>query len=148
MTIILITAISILVLTGLAWIAGKSLRFPVCPICVGVAGTWIWMLAARFAGLAIDATMLAILIGGSVVGVAYQLEKRLPQGRSQLLWKTLFFPTGFAAAYGIAIAHWTLAVTATVAVLLLAAMFFLSHRLSRTNDEAVGKLEKQMKECC
>ena len=49
MTIILITAISILVLTGLAWIAGKSLRFPVCPICVGVGATWIGMLAARFA---------------------------------------------------------------------------------------------------
>ncbi len=148
MAIVLITAVSILVLAGLAWIAGKFLRFPVCPICVGVGATWIGMLAARFAGFAIDATMLAVLIGGSVVGIAYQLEKRLPGGRSRLLWKTLFFPTGFAAAYGVAVANWGMAATAAAALLLLSAVFLLPHRLSGTDDEVVEKLEKRMKECC
>ena len=148
MTIVLITAISILVLTGLAWLASRGLRVSVCPICIGVGGTWLWMIGARLAGFAIDATMLAVLIGGSVVGVAYQIEKRLPQGRSQLLCKTLCFPAGFAAAYAIVVEHWGLALTAGVLLALLSALFLLPHRFSRTDDESVGKLEKQMKECC
>lgn len=148
MILVLITTVSILVLTGLAWIAGRYLRFPVCPICVGVAGTWIGMLGARFVGIAINDVMLGILLGGSVVGIAYQLEKRLPQGRSQLLWKSLFFPVGFAAAYGIVAANWALAATAAAVLLALSAMLFLPHRLSETNDVTVGKLEEQMKKCC
>jgi len=148
MTIILITAISILGITGFAWLAGKVLPFRVCPICVGVAGTWIWMLSARLAGFAFDASMPAILLGGSVVGMAYQLEKHLPQGRSALLWKTLFLPTGFGAAYGLIVPHWSLLAMAVAALLLLAAVFFVPRHHSERNSAAVEKLERDMKKCC
>ena len=148
MTVLVITAISILVLTGLAWLAGKALRFPLCPICIGVAGTWVWMLAARFAGHAIDVAMLAILVGGSVAGIACQLEKRLPAGRSPLLWKTLFFPIGFTAAYGIVAAQWVPMVMAVGALALVSAVFFLPRRHLGANDAAVRKIEEQMKKCC
>ena len=148
MTIILITIISILAITGLAWLAEKVLPFPVCPICAGVAGTWLWMLAARLAGFAFDAAMLAILVGGSVVGVAYQLEKHLPRGRSPLLWKTLFLPIGFVAAYGLVIPHWSVLATAAVVLLLLTAVFFMPRRDSQDNSAAVEKLETEMKKCC
>ncbi len=148
MTIILITTISILAITGFAWLAGKILPFRVCPICVGVAGTWIWMLAARLAGFAFDASMLAILLGGSVVGLAYQLETHLPQGRSPLLWKTLFLPIGFMLAYGLAVPHWSLLATAVAALLLLTAVFFAPRRHSEKNSAAIEKLERDMKKCC
>ena len=148
MTIILITTLSILAITGFAWLAGKILPFRVCPVCAGVTGTWIWMLAARLAGFAFDATMLAILLGGSAVGMAYQLEKHLSQGRSPLLWKTLFLPTGFAAAYGLAVAHWSLLAMAVAALLLLTAVFFVPRRHSEKNSAAVEKLEQDMKKCC
>ncbi|MEK7877081.1 MAG: hypothetical protein AAB325_12920 [Pseudomonadota bacterium] len=148
MTIILITTVSILAITGFAWLAGKALRFPVCPICIGVAGTWLWMLAAQLAGLAPDPSMLAILLGGSVVGPAYQLEKHLPQGRSPLLWKTLFLPIGFVAAYGVAVTHWSLLAMAAAALLLLTAVFFLRRHHAENNSAAVEKLEREMKKCC
>lgn len=148
MTIILITTISILAITGSALLAGKLLRFPVCPICVGVAGTWLWMLAARLAGFAFDASMLAILLGGSVVGIAYHLEKHLPRRRSPLLWKTLFLPTGFVAAYGLALPHWGALAITTVVLLLLTAVFFMARRDSEDNSAAVEKLEREMKKCC
>lgn len=148
MTIILITTISILAITGLAWLAGKILPFSVCPICAGVAGTWLGMLAARLAGFAFDASMLAILLGGSVVGMAYQLEKHLPQGRSPLLWKTLFLPMGFTAAYGLAVPHWSLLAMAVAALLLLTAVFFVPHRHAEKNSAAVEKLARDMKKCC
>ena len=148
MTIILITTVSILAITGFAWLAGKILPFRVCPVCVGVAGTWIWMLAAQLAGFAPDASMLAILLGGSVVGMAYQLEKHLPQGRSPLLWKTLLLPTGFAAAYGLAVAHWSLLAMAVAALLFVAAVFFVPRSHAEKNSAAVEKLEQDMKKCC
>ena len=148
MTVILITIISMLAITGLAWLATKVLPFPVCPICVGVAGTWLWMLAARLAGFAFDASMLAILLGGSVVGIAYHVEKHLPRGRSPLLWKTLFLPIGFVAAYGLAIPHWSVLAITAVVLLLLTAVFFLPRRNPEHNSAAVEKLEREMKKCC
>ncbi|MDP2664447.1 MAG: hypothetical protein Q8O97_00530 [bacterium] len=91
--------VSIAVITGAVWLVGKVLPFKVCPICAGVSGTWLWMLVALFLGYEIDLVIAAMLLGGSVVGIAYQLEKRLPAGHSPLLWKALFVPAGFVVAY-------------------------------------------------
>jgi len=57
---IVITTISIVAITGLVWGAKKILPFPVCPICAGVSGTWLWMLGLRFLGYPIDIAVLAI----------------------------------------------------------------------------------------
>ncbi len=143
MTIILITALSILALTGLAWLAGRNLPFSICPICVGIAGTWLWMLTARYTGFDFDISVLAILVGGSVVGIGDQLEKHLPQGRSPLLWKTLFFPVGFAAAYGLVMPHWNLLAIALVAILILMVIFFMPCFQSEENNAVVEKIKQQ-----
>lgn len=132
----------------LAWLAGRVARLPVCPVCAGVAGTWLWMLAARLAGIAIDGAVLAMLLGASVVGFAQWIETRLPAGRSPLLWKVLALALGFAAAYGLAAERWLLALAAA-AVLGLVAAFFLRPRRTVAGDSvAVAKLEERMKKCC
>jgi hypothetical protein len=143
-----LAVISIFALSGLAWLAGRALRFTLCPICFGVAATWLWMLGARFAGFPVDATMLAVLLGASVVGIADQLESRLPRGYSPLLWKTLTLPVGFAAAYGLAAEHWNVAAVAALALVLLAALFLLPRRPAAADEAVVEKLEQQMKNCC
>ena len=148
MTVILTTVLSVLIITGLAWAARRMLRISVCPICLGVGGTWLWMVVARYFGVAFDASMLPVLLGGSAVGVAYQLEKHLPDGRSPLLWKTLFIPVGLVAAYGLAAPNWTVLAAAIVALLLLAASFFVSPRIQAKDSATVEKLEQQMKKCC
>ena len=147
MTIALALA-SIFALAGLGWLAGKTLRLSLCPICFGVAGTWLWMLGARFAGFAVDTTMLAVLLGASVVGIAGQLETRLARGRSPLLWKTLALPVGFVAAYGLAAERWDVAAIAVLALGLLAALFLLPRRVAAADEDVVKKLEQQMKKCC
>ncbi|MFN7085251.1 MAG: hypothetical protein ACK4N4_01335 [Burkholderiales bacterium] len=148
MTTSLVTIVSIFAITGLAWLAAKILPFSICPICVGISGTWLWMLAGRFAGFDFDVSMLAILLGASVVGTGDQLEKRLPGGRSPLLWKTLFLPTGFVAAYGLAVPHWKLLTLAIVALLILATAFFVPRRQSGKNSTVIEKLKEDMKKCC
>ncbi len=148
MTVALTAVLSILAITGLAWAAKKMLRVPLCPICLGVGGTWLWMLIARYFGVAFDTSMLPVLLGGSAVGVAYQLEKRLPRGRSALLWKSLSIPAGLAAAYGVALPDWTLFAAALVALLILSVIFFVPPRLQANDGATVDKLAEQMKKCC
>ena len=148
MTAIALAVGSILVLAGLAWLAGKRTGLSICPICFGVAGTWSWMLAARFASFEIDPTMLAILLGASVVGFAHQLEPRLPRERSRLLWNTLVLPIGFVGVYGLVSERWSAAAAAALALALVTAWFVLPRRPVRTNEEVVKKLEQHMKRCC
>jgi len=148
MTAILATTASILAITGVAWAAKRLLRLPLCPICLGVGGTWLWMVAAREFGYTVDATMLAILLGGSVAGIAYQVEKRLPAGRSALLWKTLFIPLGFVAAYALAAPRWALLGTVSVALLVLTAFFMMAPGAPTAESEQVEELKKKMQECC
>jgi len=145
---IAVALVSIFALGGLAWLAGKALRASICPVCFGVAGTWLWMLGARYAGFPVDAAMLAVLLGASVVGIAGQLEGGLPQGRSALLWKTLALPLGFVAAYGLVTERWIVVAITGLALVLLAALFLLPRRLAATDEAAVKKLEQQMKKCC
>jgi len=148
MTTVAMMVVSIAVLAALAWVAGRALRIGLCPVCIGVVGTWAWMLAARLAGFAVDGLMLALLIGGSVTGIAYQLETRLPRGRSPLLWKGLFLPVGFAAGYALVAEQWALLALALVALALPAAMFVRSQRPPGTDAATVEKLEERMKKCC
>jgi hypothetical protein len=148
MTVAIATVVSILAIAALAWAVKWMLRVSVCPICLGVGGTWLTMVVARYFGVAFDTSMLPVLLGGSAVGVAYQLEKHLPEGRSALLWKTLFIPLSLAAGYGIALPDWTVLAAAAVAVLILSAFFFISPRSEASDGATVEKLQEQMKKCC
>lgn len=143
----LIATISILGITALVWLANRVRIFRVCPICAGVAGTWLWMLAARALGYEVDSIALAMLMGGSVVGIAYQMEKRLPQGRSPLLWKSLFIPASFVAAYG-AISSWWILFVVTAILLVILAWKFVEKPHNSVRNKKVEELEKKMKNCC
>lgn len=148
MTTLALALASLLGLTGLAWLAARMTRLPVCPVCVGVAGTWVGLLAARFAGLPVDATVLAILLGASVLGITQWGAERLTQGGSALLWKALALPTGSAAAYGLVAEHWRLAAVAAIAFALLAVLFRAARRAPESDSVAVSQLEERMKRCC
>jgi hypothetical protein len=148
MSTLALAVVSMLALTALAWLARRVARVAICPVCVGVAGTWLWMLAARQAGFAIDVAMLSILLGASVVGITQWFEGRLAQGRSTLLWKALALPSGCAAAYGAAAAHWGMVAAAVVAFALLVAWFRSPGRSAASDPAAIEALEERMKNCC
>jgi hypothetical protein len=146
---LLVAIASMFILGLLAWLAGKvSSRVPICPVCIGVAGTWLWMVAARFGGYAVDTTLLGILMGASVVGFAQAIETRLPTGRSPLVWKALALPVGIVAAAGMAGEHWALAAAAGAALGFLAALFLRRRRADGGDAAAVAQLEERMKKCC
>ena len=146
---IAITTVSILAIAGVIRLSHRILPFKICPICAGVAGTWIWMLAGKFLGYEIDMRIPAMLLGGSVVGIAYQIEKRLPSTRSPILWKMLFIPTGFVAAYSL-VSFWWVGFAAASAFLVICALWSTreSHRRVAQGRNAVEELENKMKNCC
>jgi hypothetical protein len=148
MSTILVTLASVFAIAGATWAARRLLGLPVCPICLGVGGTWLWMLVARELGYAIDATMLAVLLGASVAGIAYLIEKRLPHGRSALLWKTLFIPSGAMAAYALVAQLWPVVAVASVVLVLLAAFFLFAPAGAQAPSRDVEELTARMKNCC
>ena len=145
--LITITAASILAITVLTWLLNRILPIKVCPVCAGVFLTWVGLLGAYNFGYQIDLVVPALLMGGSVVGVAYQLEKKIVN--SSVLFKSLFIPAGFIAAYGMLEQLWTEFVIA-VAFLSLLSFAFLRPSSTGTNQrtEKQDDIEKKMKSCC
>lgn len=141
----IIALISIVVLAGVGFAARKLLGIAVCPICAGVAGTWGWMLVAHYAGYAVDVTVLGLLMGGSPVGIAYVLEKKLPAGRSPLWWKFFAIPSGFAAMYGLLTGDVLWIIGGAIAWGIVTTLFF---RKTGGNNERVSKMEKSLEDCC
>ena len=159
--LITITAISILAITALVWLANRSLPFRVCPICAGVFITWVWLLGAHFLGYRIDLIVPALLMGGSVVGIAYQLaplEARPLTGLGKrslnmsaerlLLWKVLFIPAGFVAAYSLLAQLWIALLFAVVFLFLVSFLFLSESGKTAPRGESAGDIEKKMKDCC
>lgn len=143
---------SIGVITALAWLVRRAVLPRLCPLCTGVAGTWIALLAAYGAGVELDLRLPALLLGGSVAGLAGLGEAALagrPQG-PVLAWKTAFVTAGFAAAYALLLAAWPGVVAGAAALAALLAVPWLAAR--RSSVGAVGddraSLLAQLKDCC
>lgn len=146
---ILITIISIFAIAALAFIFNKIFGAGVCPICAGVSGTWIWMLIGSLAGIfpmTLFQIPIAILAGGSVVGIAYLLEKKLPAGRSPIFLKMILIPAGFAAVYGILEQNWFLAVGLFVLECVFAIIFLSAPKKNESGK--IKEIEEKMKKCC
>lgn len=152
MIAIVIALVSIAALTAFTWWADKRkfLPFHICAICAGTAGTWVWLLVGILMGLLSYVSympVVSILMGGSVVGIAYQGEKYLKHGRSSLLWKAIFIPLGFGTVWSVTYFAFG-SVILGVLVLLAVAGFFLDLPLSRTDVARAERLEERMKDCC
>lgn len=151
MSEIILVLASILALAGIGWRLGTLLNRKVCPICVGVSGTWLIMLFLRFFGTAIDPVILGILMGGSVVGIAYQGEKRLAKGRSQLLWKLLFIPLGFLFMFGVI--EYSAANVLVSALALVFVVYIFLRVPTKTPAQTVPQkdaevIEEKLNNCC
>lgn len=144
---IIVAVISIFGIAGFVWMLNKTLLWRICPVCAGVSGTWLWMLVATAMGFDIDLLVLALLMGGSVVGIAYQAGQYVKSSRL-MLWKIMFIPAGFALSYSILNSQW-FAVSILLLVLGGAAIFFVGIPFKpRSSEKKVEELEKKMEDCC
>lgn len=150
MTLAIIAIISIIAFTGAVRVLNRLLPRRLCAVCAGVSVTWLWMIGARWLGYQIDPIIPAVLMGGSVVGAAYQLENKLPINRSPLLWKTLFIPLGFLAVYSLLSWRWISFTAVIFALAVVVGLFFVQNGKTKRadDDKQVLELEKEMDKCC
>lgn len=143
--LILTTIISIFIVTVLVWLASRYIGLAVCPVCAGVSLTWIGLLIAYLSGYPIPQFVPALLMGGSVVGVASRMEKSFSGSAGTLLaWKTFFIAAGFLAAYAVLERLWGVAIGAAAFLIVVS---LVVHSSSKRTEAAVD-IEKRMKDCC
>lgn len=140
--------LSILLITAIVWRLNSIFGKRICPICVGVSGTWLSLLAARAAGLPVDPVLIGILMGGSVVGIAYRAERYLAAARSPLAWKVWFMTAGFGLVYGIVRESFVYAAIGGALVVCSLPYFFRSRQLQPPESEAQKHIQEKLKNCC
>ena len=137
------------------------MRIKICPICVAVSLLWLLTSAGvawRYFAFETYLVPIALLMGGSVVGIAYLGEKRVRWAiRHPLAWKTLVIVAGMAVAY-LFVNNLSKPVVLMEFILmgLIARLLFIPRPSVRTaggpgsssGGTNVRKIEEQMEQCC
>lgn len=122
-------------------------------VCVAVSLTWFLISAGIVMGL-LEADnwklIIAIAMGGTAVGIAFQAEKRF--GWHSPMTKFIIIVTGFVLAY-LAVGNintWTLAAEAVI-IMALGYLFFIfgiGSGVNASDPKKLKELEEKMKDCC
>ena len=148
---IFIALVSIVFIAGWVWIGHRIIPFKLCPICAGVAGTWLWMMTAAYRGYAVDMRVVALMMGGTVVGLAGELEKRI-KFRYPLVWKSVFVIGGFWTAFLLQVGRLDLvglsALSLAVFTYLFSKLNLHEHNAPASENKELSELEKKIEDCC
>src|SRR3989344_1296003 len=134
--------------------ANKFLPFSVCAICAGVSGAWVLLSFAILTDLAQAAVYLSVitlLMGGTVVGIAYQAEKKFGwQGEKSFWLRFAIIAVGFYAAHvAVGSLSWPVFVFELAVLSALAYLFFVRRDASAgPHSPEAEKLEKELENCC
>lgn len=151
---------SVLGITFLVWILNRFLPFKICPICAGVSLTWVAVTMGILQGVLSSSEYLiplAFLMGGTVVGIAFQGERRFAwAGVSIWRWKVPVVVFGLGLTYWLFVEmSWTSLIMEGAILVFLVYLFFVQPHLivRRTesmheNPEEVERLTKEMEQCC
>jgi len=145
----IIAAIFILLMGGLASLLGRVLPFRICPVCVGVSGSWILLSLGVLTGYLLFAeyqTVVALLMGGTVVGLAYQGRRESP------LFRFPVIVGGFGLVYWL-VNHLTWLTFGIELILLIFAGYVYFVRPARKparaeTSDRTKQLEEKLKNCC
>ncbi len=117
-------------------------RFKICRICATVSGLWLVMsalVAWKVAPLSMLAIPIALLMGGSIVGIAYQ--------RHSLRWKITTIAIGMPFSYYFII-NLNKKVVIIEIITLLVIAYILFVKKGGADSQSVSDIEKKMKQCC
>lgn len=120
-------------------------KYKLCVLCVAVATTWISLLILYWKGIFVDNILLSILIGNSVVGFYYLIEKKISE--KFYIFRLPFFLTLLLIGYEL-ISFAALIQIASAMILvgilwLLTAILFIYR-----NNPSFKKTVSALIECC
>lgn len=142
MNTLTIALISIVALYVMGLVAQSIARWRFCALCVSVSATWLWLLVAYLLGRADDKLLIGILMGGSVVGIMYMLERRLPERFS--LFRLPYLVSMVALVYAVVGGSVVASVLGALVVLWAVALVVY---VFRTNDR-VARIAQRIIACC
>lgn len=113
-------AVSLIAVLFVAVLAAKAaVGVRVCALCTAVSGTWVALLFLYHGGYYGNETVIALLLGQSIVGLLYLLRDRVPERHevfalpflltATLLGYALLVVEPLAYSAGVVIATWLVA---------------------------------------
>ncbi|MBI2592714.1 MAG: hypothetical protein HYW37_00940 [Candidatus Colwellbacteria bacterium] len=151
----MLVAISLaFLITVSARFLNRTLRLEICPICLGVSSTWLIISLLIVLGIFDEEAYLlplGLLIGGTVVGIAFQGEKKYVFARQSIWrWKLPVIFIGLTISY-LFLINLSPLVLILEALLLLGFGYFLFGRrekVASSKNESVKKIKEEMENCC
>lgn len=126
----------------------KIVKRDLCVLCASVATTWILALIAMLGGWGGDRLAVGILMGESVAGIMYALQR---QGKKQQLitnglnaLATLIIGTTLAYSLITQTGEWGAGVISGILLLISGT----KRRISKSNAPWSKRLQKQLEQCC
>ncbi len=128
-------------LLGIKSIFKKKLE-KLCVICASVSLTWIFLLILYFLGKFEDLIILALLMGGSVVGLFYLWERKTK--KQKLIFRLPVLITFISIAYFIITKN--ILISLLVLLFILWVLFILIYLFK--NLKGLNSFAKKIIECC
>jgi hypothetical protein len=123
-----------------------------CAVCSAVSLTWLGLLASYFLNLHQDILLIGILMGGSVVGLMYQLEKYFKNKQLTNFWliRILLMGFGFVGVYLLLLKKWEELIWFIVLIILVSfsSLFFVKSRNINRLNKSESKLKEKLEHCC
>lgn len=113
-----------------------------CVVCASVSLTWITLLALLYNGFEIDRAILGVLIGESIVGLYYLVERH-----ARVNWLTFRLPFLLTLTTGGVLLIRPNAADARVFIL-LAALWLIALAMTSANHPRAKKLAQKLIACC
>ena len=113
-----VTLLGITILFTVFLMLRSLFSLKVCALCAAVATSWIILVILFYLGIPVNSILVGILMGGSMVGVIYLLEQKLPA--DFIIFKLSFFLTLVTTVYFIlerSVAYQGLIILASIWVL-------------------------------
>ena len=139
---ITIILIGIIVLFAVLILLRKFFSVRICALCGAVSVSWIILLISFYWGYRVDPIIVGILMGGSIVGIMYFLEQKIPE--KYKIFKLPFFLTLFSVVYFILERKLT---KYTMFVVFLTWLFIFVLYVSR-NTKKFELIGKNIINCC
>ncbi len=122
---------------------GKTL----CPICATVSLTWLSMLVSRELNIfAVNTVFLAVLMGASVCGVMYLVEKKIESAGKKVFWKIASTLVGVLLVLRVVGREYDSYTALILAAYLLILFFSLKKKKGNGKNGSDGKGEKNQNE--
>ncbi len=143
MSAIILSALILWMVTLFSWYLRRRFSWKICPVCIGVSGTWLLLsLGIIFGSFSSEFKLpVAMLMGGTVVGIAMQGGKIWPWAQKSIFyWELPVIIIGMPVAYFLFIRMSILAILTEILVLGLLAYFFARNNTVRP--------EERLDNCC